>query len=229
MSELTDSRAATDALLGTLRDEGGLTPERLRRLLWLAGHRSVRQAATRPRAVLQVSAVHGLLAALATRRRPGPRWVATAWALSLLHLGLLERRRAIAAADVLTLIRGALPATALGASRWSGAVAVTLDVIDGHLARRRCATSPFGAYADSLADAAFWTWMALNYEPNRTLRAVAVGVWCGPVVVVTALAVRRGAMPRGLRPVVLRPAAAMQILLALRRLRRPPASVPRRR
>nr|WP_315889928.1 CDP-alcohol phosphatidyltransferase family protein [Streptomyces sp. P9(2023)] len=38
---------------------------------------------------------------------------------------------------------------------------------DGRLARRQATVSPFGDYADSFADAAFWTWLALRHEPSR--------------------------------------------------------------
>jgi hypothetical protein len=47
VSDLTDSRAATDALLRTLRD-GRWRPYAVARFLWLAADRPVRQAARRP-------------------------------------------------------------------------------------------------------------------------------------------------------------------------------------
>jgi hypothetical protein len=151
VSDLTDSRAATDALLGTLRD-GRWRPYAVARFLWLAADRSVRQAARRPRALTQLTVLHGLLFVLARDRDPGRGWVAAGWLLGALHLGLLERRDRLAPADALTLTRGSLPATALGSCRWSGVMAIGLDLADGRLARRQETVSPFGDYADSLAD-----------------------------------------------------------------------------
>ncbi|WP_406175873.1 CDP-alcohol phosphatidyltransferase family protein [Streptomyces sp. NBC_00996] len=214
VTDFTDSRAATDALLGALK-EGRWRPAAVASFLRLAGHRSVRQAARRPRAVGQTTVLHGLLAALA-RDRGGRAWVAASWALAVLHLGLLEERGRLSPADTLTLIRGSLPATALGSCRWSGLLAIASDLADGRLARRQGTVSPFGDYADSLADAAFWTWLVLRHEPSRMVRAAALAAWALPVAAVTAVGIRRGAMPERPRPALLRPAAAMQAVVALR-------------
>ncbi|WP_254705584.1 CDP-alcohol phosphatidyltransferase family protein [Streptomyces vilmorinianum] len=219
VSEYADSRAATDALLSVLR-EGRMSPPALARFMSQAAHRSLRQAADRPRALAELTALHGLLLALAAGRRPGRRWVATSWALAALHLGLLERRERLTTADTLTLIRANLPALPGGASRWSGLLAITLDLADGRLARRHGTASPFGDYADTFADAAYWTWLTLGHEPSRTVRAAAVAAWALPVVTVTAIALRGGAMPERPRPTLLRPAAALQGLVALRHLTR---------
>lgn len=69
------------------------------------------------------------------------------------------------------MIRANLPALPGGASRWSGPLAIDLDLdlADGRLARRQGAVSPFGDYADTLADAAYWTWLTLSHEPSRTV------------------------------------------------------------
>jgi phosphatidylglycerophosphate synthase len=144
----------------------------------------------------------------------------SSWALGVLHLGLLEHRDRLAPADALTLIRGNLPATALGSSRWSGALAIASDLADGRLARHQGTVSPFGDYADTFADAAYWTWLTLRHEPSRTVRTAAVAAWALPVVTVTAIALRRGTMPERPRPTLLRPAAAMQGIVALRHLTR---------
>ncbi|KUL34978.1 hypothetical protein [Streptomyces regalis] len=209
VSELTDSRAATDALLETLRT-GRWRPGAVGRFLHLAAHRSMRQAARRPTAFAQAGALHGLL--FTTARAPGARaWVTTSWTLTVLHLGLLEHRGRLSSADVLTLLRGNLPATALGHSRWSGLLAI---------GRRQSVVSPFGDDADSLADAAFWTWLVLRHEPSRTVRAAALAAWMAPVVAVTAVSIRRGSMPDRPRPALLRPAAAMQAVVAVRHLLR---------
>ncbi|MBT2674105.1 CDP-alcohol phosphatidyltransferase family protein [Streptomyces sp. ISL-14] len=218
VSELTDSRAATNALLGPLKQDHW-RPHAVARFLWLATGRSVRQAARRPRALAQITALHGLLLSL-TRTRQERRWVATSWALGALHLGLLEHRDRLSPADALTLIRGNLPATAVGSSRVSGVLAIASDFADGRLARHQATESPFGDYADSFADAAFWTWLVLWHEPSRTVRAAAIAAWALPIATVTALAVSRGAMPERPRPALLRPAAAMQGIVAVRHLSR---------
>lgn len=219
VSDLTDSRAATNALLGMLK-QGRWRPHAVAGFLWQAADRSARQAARRPRALGQVTALHCLLLARAGQRRPGRGWVAASWALGVLHLGLLEHRDRLAPADVLTLIRGNLPAMAVGSSRWSGLLAITLDVADGRLAREQGTVSPFGDYADSLADAGYWTWLTLRHEPSRAVRVAAIAAWAVPVVTVTAVGIHRGSMPERPRPALLRPAAAMQGIVALRHLLR---------
>lgn len=151
----------------------------------------MRQATRRPRALGEATALHALLLATARDRR-GQVWVATSWTLTVLHLGLLEHRDRLSPADALTLIRGSLPATGAGSSRWSGLLALASDLADGRLARHQGSVAPFGDYADSLADAAFWTRLVLRHEPSRTVRAAAIAAWVLPVVTVTTVAVRRG-------------------------------------
>lgn len=97
-----------------------------------------------------------------------------------------------------------------------------MDMADGRLARHQGTVSPFGYYADTLADAAFWTWLTLRHESSRTVRAAAIAAWVLPVVTVTVIAARRGSMPERPRPGPLRPAAAMQCVVALRHLLRRP-------
>lgn len=216
--ELADSRAATDALLEILRN-GRWRPGAVGCFLRMAAHRSLRQATRHPCAFAQAGALHGLL--FTPARGPGARtWVATSWTLTVLHLGLLEKRDQLSGADVITLLRGNLPATGLGGSRWSGLLAIALDVADGRLARRQGTVSPFGDYADSLADAAFWTWLVLRHEPSRVVRAAALAAWIVPVAAVTAVGIRRGRMPDRPRPALLRPAAAMQAVVAVRHVLR---------
>lgn len=219
VSDLTDSHAATDALLGMLRKDRW-TPRAVARFLWQATDRSVRQAARRPRALVEITALHCLLLAVPPDhdrdRGRGRGWVTTSWTLCVLHLGLLERRDRLSPADALTLIRGNLPALAMGSNRWSGVLAIASDLADGCLARHQATVSPFGDYADSFADAAYWTWLALRHEPSRTVRAAAIAAWAVPVVTVTAVGIRRGTMSERPRPTLLRPAAAMQGIVALR-------------
>ncbi|OUD03877.1 CDP-alcohol phosphatidyltransferase family protein [Streptomyces swartbergensis] len=219
VSDIADSRAATNALLTELR-KGHMRPAAVARFLGQATHRSMHQAVRRPQALAQLTALHGLLLAAATGRRPGRRWVVISWALSAAHLGLLEQRERLTAADALTLIRANLPALPGGASPWSGPLAIALDLADGRLAHHYGTASPFGDYADTFADAAYWSWLTLRNEPSRTVRTAAVAAWALPVVTVTAVALRRGTMPARPRPTLLRPAAAMQAVVALRHLTR---------
>ncbi|NUO42998.1 MAG: CDP-alcohol phosphatidyltransferase family protein [Streptomyces sp.] len=213
------SRAATNALLAGLRADN-LSPAAVVSFLGQAAHRSLLQAARRPRALAELTALHGVLYRLARGRRPGRRWVAASWVLAASHLGLLEHRTRLTAADILTLLRANLPALPGGTGRASGVLAVGLDLADGRLARHQDTTSPFGDYADTFADAAFWTWLTLRHEPNPAVRGAAIAAWALPVVTVTGLALRRGAMPERPRPVLLRPAAALQAVVALRHLTR---------
>ncbi|MEY9962481.1 hypothetical protein ABIA33_000507 [Streptacidiphilus sp. MAP12-16] len=206
-----DSRAATDALLTVLHRDGWA------RFLIAAGQRSAYQAACRPGALLEVTALHGLMLG----RTPGRRkaWVAASWILCATHLGLLEERRHLSVADLITLCRGNLPALFPKAGRWVVVGAVLSDCADGRLARRLGTVSPFGAYADTFADAAFWTRLALRHEPDPRWRRAALVAWAAPVAAVAAASMARGRMLDAPHPVVVRPAAAMQVVLAVRRWR----------
>ena len=211
------SRAATDALLDMLK-RGRWSPPAITRFLALAAKRSVREALQRPRALTEITALHGALLMLGRGRGHG--WVSASWTLSALHLGMLEDRDRLSLADILTLVRGNLPAIALGSSRWAGLIAIISDLADGRLARRQATVCPFGDYADSLADAAFWTWLVLRHEPNRTVRVAAITAWVLPVAAVTAASLVRGSMAPRPRPILPRPAAAMQAIVAARHLQR---------
>ncbi|MGH3159780.1 MAG: CDP-alcohol phosphatidyltransferase family protein [Streptosporangiaceae bacterium] len=213
------SRAATDALLGILR-AGRWSPRAVACFFASAAGRSVRQAARRPRALAQITALHGAVLTLAGGQRRG--WVAASWTLSVLHLGMLEDRDRLSVADALTLLRGNLPALAAGSGRWAGVVAIASDLADGALARRQGTVSRFGDYADSLADAAFWTWLVLAHDPSRTVRSAAITTWVAPAVAVTAVSLARGQMTERPRPALLRPAATMQAIVAVRHLLRVP-------
>lgn len=216
--EPAGSRSATNALLAGLRADN-LSPAAVVCFLGLAAHRSLLQATRRPRAMAELTALHAVLYALAAGRRPGRHWVAASWGLTASHLGLLEHRTRLAHADILTLLRGNLPALPGGSGRASAAVAVALDLAaDGRLARHQGTASPFGDYADTFADAAFWMWLTLRHEPSRSVRVAAIAAWALPVVTVTGVALRRGAMPEQPRPVLLRPAAVLQAVIALRHL-----------
>lgn len=200
---MADSRAATNALLADLR-EGNLAPAAVVRFLGHAARRSLLQAVRRPRDLAELTALHGILFAVAAGRRPGRRWVTASWVLAVLHLGLLEHRTCLTTADTVTLLRADLPALPGGTGRVSGVLAIGLDLADGHLARHQRTASPFGEYADTPPDSVrevppsptpYWTWLTLRHEPSRAVRMAAVVAWALPVVTVTGLALRRGTMP----------------------------------
>lgn len=206
-----NSRAATNALLNGLR-QGRWQPAAWIRFLAQAMQRSIQQARRRPRALAEITALHLAFAIAGHRKRPF--WTIASWALAATHLGMLEHRRSVGIAGVITLTRANLPALTTG---WATPVAaLASDLADGRIARRLGAQTPFGATADSLADATFWAWFALRQEPSRPMRAAALAAWVAPVVAVTAVSVRRGRMVDAPRPVVARPAAMMQAVLTVR-------------
>lgn len=208
------SRAATDALLAELR-RGRWRPAAWRRFLGDAAVRSIRQAGAHPRAAAELTLIHGSLFAVA----PGRRWVAASWLLCLAHTGLLGERSSIGAATTVTLLRANLPALGDRSRRWLGLVALATDIADGRIARRLAAESMFGGYADALADAIFWTWFAIRYEPNRCLRTAAIVAWAAPAGGIAAVSIARGRFVAIPRSRVLRPAAALQLALAIRAVR----------
>jgi hypothetical protein len=212
------SRAATDELLAGLR-AGGWRPSAWARFVACSARRSVQQARRHPRALAELTALHAVFAVLAGR--PGRRWTAVSWALAVSHLGMLEAYPSLGLPSTVTLLRANLPVIWPGPERWLPAVAVASDLADGRLARRTGGETPFGAQADALADAAFWTWFVLRHEPSRPVRAAALVSWAGPVAAVTAVSIQRGRMLNAPRPVILRPAAAMQAIIAVRALARP--------
>ena len=208
------SRAATDGLLRGLK-AGGWGPASWGRFLMATTVRSAEQAAAHPRAAAELTALHGALAAVAFRR--GARWwVTTSWVLAVTHLGMLGPRRSIGIASVVTIVRANLPAV-VGYRPWLGAAAAATDKVDGIVARRVGPTF-FGHYADALADAAFWAWFARRSGTSRRLVAVAGAAWVAPVVAVTAGSFASGRMVEAPRPRLLRPAAALQVVLAARAL-----------
>ena len=179
----------------------------------------MQQARAHPRALAELTALHAVFAVLAGR--PGRRWTAVSWLLAASHLGMLEARPSLGLPSTVTMLRANLPAIWRGPQRWLPAVALASDLADGRLARRTGGETPFGAQADALADAAFWTWFAIHYEPSRWVRTTALAAWAAPVAAVTAASIQRGRMLDAPRPVMLRPAAAMQAIIAVRALVRP--------
>jgi CDP-alcohol phosphatidyltransferase-like enzyme len=210
-----DSRAFTDTVLATLRAEGW-SPGGWARFAGRVAVRSGEQIVAHPRAAAEVTALHGVF--LAAARGRGRWWITTSWLMAITHLGLLGPRRSIGWPNAISLTRANLVVTGAPLGRWLGVVAAASDKLDGTLARRQGPTM-FGFYADSLADAAFWTWLSGRRDPSRLVLAASVAAWAAPVAAVAAASVAKGEMVESPRPAVLRPAAAMQAVLAVRSLR----------
>ena len=215
----SSSRAASDELLAGLR-AGQWRPAAWAWFLAASARRSVQQAVQHPRALTEVTVLHAALALAAGSH--GRRWVAASWAMAATHLGMLEDRSSLGAASLVTLLRANLPALAAPAARqpalvrWLPALAVASNLVDGRIARRSGTVTAFGTHADSLADAAFWTWFTLRHEPSLPVRVFALAAWAAPVAMVTSASIARGQMTNPPRPEVLRPAAAMQAIVAVR-------------
>ncbi|MGI9156585.1 MAG: CDP-alcohol phosphatidyltransferase family protein [Marmoricola sp.] len=207
------SRAATNRLLLDLRTRRW-RPTAWAQFVAAATARSVDQAVVHRRALAQTTALHGLFLMMGQGSRW--RWVATSWTLTALHLGMLEDRSHLGAANTLTLVRANLPVTGTLLGRWLGISALTTDFVDGRLARHTGTTTPFGRYADPLADTAFWTWLSFTYtgRGSRTVRAAVALTWLAPLLSVTATSFGRGQMIEPPRPRWIRPAVALQLLLA---------------
>jgi hypothetical protein len=62
----------------------------------LAVERSLRQAASHPRALAEITALHAAFLTVSHGHRRG--WVAISWTLAATHLGLLEDRDRLSAA-----------------------------------------------------------------------------------------------------------------------------------
>lgn len=211
------SRAATDRLLGDLR-RGGLTPQAWMLFLLAAASRSVEQARSHPAAVVQLSVLHLLFIARAPAR--GRLWVTISWLMTTSHLGLLEERRTLGWANVITVARANLPAHGARLGAWIPVLCVLSDVADGALARGSQMTTPFGRHADFLSDTAVWTWFTLHHEPSRIARAVTLTSWALPVVVVAGASFARGGMVDWKRSPWWRPCAAVQGVVCFRALSR---------
>jgi hypothetical protein len=209
-----DSRAFADAALAVLRADRW-SPGGWARFTERVARRSAQQAAAHPRAAVELTLLHAGFA-LASRR--GRRWwIVISWFMAVTHLGLLGERRSVGCPNVISLARANLPVTGEPLGRWVGVAALLSDALDGRLARRTRPTM-FGFYADSLADAAFWTWLGIRHEPSRWLRVASLAAWAAPVVAVTAASLGKGEIVESPRPMLLRPAAVMQIVLAMRTL-----------
>lgn len=173
---------------------------------------------------MELTALHAAMLGLATRRR----WVLVSWMLSITHLGMLGPRQRVGLPNAITLLRANLPAIGRGGhgdhgdhyAHLLGAAALASDLVVGRLARTTGTETRFGTYADAVADATFWTSFAMRHDPARSAQVAAVAAWVLPIAVITVLSVHQGRMIDHPRPVLLRPAAAMQAVLAVRALRR---------
>jgi CDP-alcohol phosphatidyltransferase len=212
-----DSRAFTDAALAELR-ASGWRPTGWACFLARTTVRSVHQVAVHPRAAVEATALHGAFLLLGRNRRRTAWWVGTSWAMAVTHLGLLGRRRSVGWPNAISLARANLPVTGDRLGDWLGLAALATDKLDGTLARRSGPTM-FGFYADSLADAAFWIWFGTRRDPSRLVRAATLAAWAAPVAAVGAASIAKGEMVAAPRPTLLRPAAALQAVLAVRALR----------
>lgn len=209
-----DSRQRSEELLAGLR-AWRWRPSAWGWFLGRAVAMSWQAAVTRPRATVEVTALHAALLMLARHSGRGNRaWVATSGLLAVTHLGLLGRRDSLGAANAVTLARANLPA--LGGGSWTGVAALAADVLDGQLARRRGEETMFGSYADMIADAAFWTWFTARHETSGSVRAASFAAWTAPGAAALALSVARGTVTTPPRHELLRPAAPIAMLLVAR-------------
>jgi phosphatidylglycerophosphate synthase len=211
------SRAATNELLANLK-AGKWRADAWWQLLVDASKRSVEQARARPQALLEMTALHLGFAAGPGRR--GWKWVLMVWFLAATHLGLLEERKSLGTANLLTLTRANLPATEHVLGRLVPVLALASDFIDGKLARATKTETAFGKYADFLADTALWTWFSLRHEPSRIMQVATLAAWAAPVVAIISSSFAHGRMIDAPRRRWFRPAAAAQVLLGVRMLRR---------
>ncbi|WP_136609515.1 CDP-alcohol phosphatidyltransferase family protein [Sinomonas albida] len=134
---------------------------------------------------------------------------------------MLEDRRTLGPANILTLIRANLPALQDRLGPLLPIAALATDFLDGRISRATATQTPFGRDADFIADAAVWNWHAAQHEPSTFLRLAAAVVWAGPIAAVVVSSFAGAAMKDVPRSPWIRPAAALQVLLAARALLRP--------
>lgn len=206
-----EGRRFVDEILGALSSRH-FVPSAWGDFLGRSLARSVAQIRIRPVAATEVTVLH-LLASASSRW-----WALGSWLLCITHLGLLGERSTLGWPNRLTLLRALLPSLA-PTSRWTALVAMATDFADGRLARNG-EESAFGAFADPIADGAFWSWFALRWEPNRRLRLVPITVFAASVAGISAAYLARGRTIDYPRPMAIRYASsAAQILLTFRAMR----------
>jgi len=177
---------------------------------------SRRAARARRRAAADVHLLHAALF-LAT----GDPRAAISWTMAWTHVGLIPVGQGLGVANALSLLRANLPIIAAARPRLVATVAVLTDLADGAIARRTGGVTPFGVYADGLADVVFWTWFAWRCEEDPWLRRTAMLSWLAPSVVFTMAAMTGGRMPVVRRLMIVRTlSAALQSTLTIRAFRR---------
>lgn len=174
--------------------------------------RSIEAAGARPRAAIETHLLHAVLLAVTADPR-----VAISWAMTWTHLGLIPEARGLGLPNAISVVRANLPLLAPRKPRLAAVAALTSDFADGIIARRKRGETAFGAYADGLADALFWTWYASRFEPYRRLRQLAIVFWLSPPFVITAVAFMDGRLPAVPRPRVVHVVSALlQLVLTAR-------------
>lgn len=208
------SREASDRLLRVLR-EGRWRPAAWGRFTSMAFDRSALTALTHRRALIESTVLHvGALALTGGGR--GRIWVLSSWVMAVTHLGMLDERRSLGIPNLLTMVRGLLPALEARLGRSIPIISLATDFADGKIARATGTVTPFGRQADFLADTAFWTWFIARHEPSTIVKVAALAAWAAPVAAVTATSVVAGRMVDIPRAWWFRPAAAVEVLIGAR-------------
>lgn len=210
------TREASDLLLAVLRD-GRWMPRAWVRFAALAGMRSMDAARAKPRSFAQVTALHLPFLALGRRHRV---WVVTSWVMAVTHLGMLGDRDGLGVANTLTLVRANLPAVERLLDPVTPVLSLITDFVDGKIARGPGRITAFGAQADFVADAAFWTWFVARHDPSRAALIATLAAWSVPLVGLTVTAAARGRVIDLPRSVWVRPAAAVEVVIGTRAVMR---------
>lgn len=204
------TRDASNRLLAVLRD-GSWSPSAWARFAALTALRSIDTARANPRALAQSTAIHlPFLWAAPPRRRP---WVMTSWLLTITHLGMIGDTDTLGVPNTLTLIRANLPAVEARLGAALPVLSLLTDFADGRIARATGQVTAFGAQADFIADAAFWTWFVMRYDPSRLARIATVAAWVMPVVGLAVTGAVRGRITDLPRSAWLRPAAVLEVII----------------
>lgn len=182
LSRLTADRSEPDAWVRFLGDS-------LRR--WRQDGRELPQLRRSLRSWLLTGSAGAIGARLlGTGRWPGRTswaWLVAASLMADWHLGMIPSPSKpsplrIGLPNRLTLLRALLPAAFLGlphgprTQRLRAAIAVTAlasDFLDGQLAGRSNGRTHFGAVADPLSDAAFWTALTVSADRGASSRVIA--------------------------------------------------------
>lgn len=207
---VADSRVASNLLLAELRHSNWSAPGVLR-FLRSSFARSLYQAATRPRAVVEATSLHLLIAALSPAKSRS--WVFCSFFLTMTHLGMLGEKRRLGLPNMITLVRANLPVFDSRLGPAIPLIALVSDFLDGKLARASASVTAFGTHADFFSDTAVWTWFTLRKEPSTVVRSAVFAAWLIPILAMTALSVGRGRIIDLPRSRWVRPSAAVEIII----------------